>query len=108
MAHRWYYEQEHGPIQNGLELDHLCHNRDANCPGNECIHRRCVNPLHLEAVAHPENVRRGRASKLNPVLVAQIRSLCSQGWLQKDIAPAFGVAQGTVSKIATGRAWQEG
>ncbi len=36
-----------GPIPEGLELDHLCRVR------------HCVNPDHLEAVTHRENIRRG-------------------------------------------------
>lgn len=44
--HRVAYEAFRGPIPVGLELDHLCCNRD------------CYNPTHLEAVTHAENVRR--------------------------------------------------
>ena len=47
MAHRIAWEMEHGPIPDGLELDHLCRVR------------RCVNPSHLELVTHRENVLRG-------------------------------------------------
>lgn len=46
-AHRVSYEQQKGPIPDGLEIDHLCRTR--------C----CVNPDHLEAVTHAENIRRG-------------------------------------------------
>jgi len=46
-AHRWLYEQLHGAVPAGLELDHLC--RDG----------RCVNPQHLEPVTHRENLLRG-------------------------------------------------
>jgi hypothetical protein len=45
-AHRWSYEHHVGPIAPGLEIDHLCRNRS------------CVNPAHLEAVTHRENMRR--------------------------------------------------
>ncbi|MFN2485673.1 MAG: HNH endonuclease signature motif containing protein [Acidimicrobiia bacterium] len=45
-AHRVAYEELVGPVPDGLELDHLCFNKS------------CINPWHLEAVTHAENVRR--------------------------------------------------
>ena len=57
-AHRWAYETYIGPIPEGLVLDHTCHKSD-ECPGGKCIHRRCVNPEHLEPVTTQENTRRG-------------------------------------------------
>lgn len=49
LAHVVAYELLIGPIPPGLELDHICRNP------------RCVNPAHLEAVTHRENMRRGVA-----------------------------------------------
>lgn len=46
-AHRFSYEQVHGRIEDGKQLDHLCRNR------------LCVNPAHLEVVTCRENIRRG-------------------------------------------------
>jgi len=41
------------------QLDHLCHSLDPRCSGGgECLHRRCVNPDHLEPVSNFENQRR--------------------------------------------------
>ncbi|WP_076124814.1 HNH endonuclease [Mycobacterium sp. IS-836] len=50
-AHRYAWEREHGPIPNGLTVDHLCRVR--------C----CVNVDHLELVDGPENTRRGVAAR---------------------------------------------
>lgn len=59
-AHRVSYEQHVGPIPEGLELDHLCHTRDVECPGGiDCPHRSCVNPAHLEPVTPRTNTLRG-------------------------------------------------
>lgn len=58
MAHRFAYEYLIGPIPDGLEVDHLCHNSDPDCPGGPCVHRLCVNPLHLEAVTPKQNTQR--------------------------------------------------
>ncbi len=48
--HRMAWMLVNGPIPDGLEIDHKCRVRS------------CVNPDHLEAVTHLENVRRGIAS----------------------------------------------
>lgn len=61
-AHRFVYELLVEPIPVGLTLDHLCHSNDLTCPGGEeCRHRRCVNPAHLEPVTMGENARRRTA-----------------------------------------------
>lgn len=62
-AHRVMYEIFVGPIPEGLQLDHLCHGRDRSCPGGACVHRRCVNPSHLEPVTCKENLNRGVNAK---------------------------------------------
>lgn len=58
-AHRVAYELLVGPIPAGMSIDHVCHNRSTTCPGGTgCLHRRCVNPTHLEAVPASENTKR--------------------------------------------------
>ena len=50
-AHRYVYEQEHGPIPDGMTVDHLCRVK------------LCVNGNHLEVVTYGENTK--RATDLN-------------------------------------------
>lgn len=51
-AHRLSYQWFVGTIPSHLEIDHVC-----------CV-PSCVNPTHLEAVTHAENVRRGRVAQI--------------------------------------------
>lgn len=62
-GHRYAWESAHGPIPQGLTLDHLCRNR------------RCVNPDHLETVTLKENLLRGDT----PTARAALRTHCHQG-----------------------------
>ncbi len=45
-SHRVFYKVFRGPIENGLQIDHLCRNK------------RCQNPYHLELVTCRENLHR--------------------------------------------------
>lgn len=58
-VHRKSWEEATGRSAEGLELDHVCHSLDMTCAGGKCIHRRCLNPQHLEPVGHRENQLRG-------------------------------------------------
>lgn len=53
--HRLLWIELHGPIQTGLEVDHVCHD-PASCQGGAgCMHRRCVNPDHLQLTTPKQN-----------------------------------------------------
>lgn len=75
QAHRVAYELTHGPIPEGLVLDHLCRNRG------------CVNPAHLEPVTHRTNVLRGESNAAKRAR----QQLCSRGHDLSD--PAHGLVQ---------------
>jgi hypothetical protein len=49
-VHRVAHEVWIGPIPEGFEIDHV--------RSKGCRHRDCIDPSHLEAVTHLENIRR--------------------------------------------------
>jgi hypothetical protein len=50
-THRFAWMMAHGPIPDGLEIDHMCWNR------------ACCNVDHLRLVTHEENSRNRRAAR---------------------------------------------
>lgn len=98
VAHRWYYWKANGYCPD--TLDHLCRNPS------------CVNPAHLEECSRGENVRRGDVAILTWEVVAELREAASrlsgsQRHKADVLAPAFGVAPGTVRGILRGVRWPE-
>lgn len=106
------------------------------CALHDCDNPPCVNPAHLyegtmaENMAdrdrrgrhvasfgdsngsrtHPERLPRGErhpAAKLTRSAADEIRSLALAGWLQRDIADAYGVTFSLVSQIKRGVVWRE-
>lgn len=62
-AHRVAYALATGqPVPDGHHLDHICHT--AACAlGDDCPHRRCCNPRHLEPVMQKVNNLRSNSSQ---------------------------------------------
>lgn len=58
--HRFIYELVNGPIPDGFDIDHECHNEAAIlglCNGGPtCLHRICVYPEHLVAKTRRDNL----------------------------------------------------
>jgi hypothetical protein len=112
-AARLSFELSTGPMANGLLALHKCDNR------------RCVNPDHIFAGTHAENtadmMKKGRhrfrrlhgeknpSAKLGAIQVREIRDLyAGGGFTQSGLAAMFGVTQGNISHILTGRYRQSG
>lgn len=91
MAHRALWEDQFGPVPDGLTLDHLCRVRE------------CVNPAHLEVVTPAENCRRGRNAKLTADQVAYIRRTPKRN---AELAREFGVVPSNISQIRSGHSWK--
>ena len=62
-AYRVAYQLLVGEIPEGTEIDHVCRNKS------------CVNPDHLEAVSHRENILRGTS----PSAIAAAKTHCING-----------------------------
>lgn len=107
LAHRLSYAAARGAVPDGLELDHLCRNR------------ACVNPDHLEAVTHAENIRRGANSgqswsrgelcgsaKLTEVKASVVKHLLGRTLMRHgQIASLFGVSRAAIQRISAGTTW---
>lgn len=59
LAHVLAWEHFVGPVAEGHEVDHQCHNWHPTCRGGPtCQHRRCCNPEHLDATTRSINLTR--------------------------------------------------
>jgi len=106
QAHRIAWTLAHGePIPPGLCVMYTCDNR------------ACCNPDHLKLGTHDENMAdmacKGRSVKgekhwstyLSAEEVLQIRELYRSGVSTSRLADEFGVVQGTIWNIVTGKTW---
>ena len=105
-AHRVSYELHVGPIPEGAQLLH------------SCDRPICVNPHHLRAGGHHDNVtdaiereryRKGAQHwnvKLTEEDVREIRSLREEGKTYRAIADDYGVSTGAVRDIINHRNWK--
>jgi HNH endonuclease len=91
-AHRAMYEQEVGPIPEGMELDHLC------------SVTRCICPEHLEPVTRATNARRGRGTRLT---IEQARRAKHGGENARALAAEFGVSEFCIYRIRRGVDWAD-
>jgi hypothetical protein len=94
VAHKLMWETKYGPVPKGLELDHLCRNP------------RCVNPEHLEAVTHEENMRRAKHVRLSVDLIKLCIEKREDGYTYDEIGDELGVHRTTVSKAINGVNWR--
>lgn len=104
-AHRYAHETLKGPIPDGMQVRHLCHNR------------LCCNPMHLDYGTAKQNTQdsidagrfvRGVThgnSKLTDEKVIQIRQN-PEGLKSYQLAEKFGVSTGTISNIKSGKIWR--
>lgn len=104
-ASRVAYELENGAIPSGLSICHTCDNP------------ACVNPRHLFAASHAENMRdrdrKGRiprgerrgGAKLTDNDVREMRRLAANGWSQPKLARKFGICSSLTHYILKRTRW---
>jgi hypothetical protein len=97
QAHRFAYEVQHGPIPAGEEVMHRC-----DMPA-------CVNPDHLVAGPHAENIRdmhaKGRAGKSGPPRLLSMESILdirTKRMRLREFAALYGVSLGTAQRAQAG------
>lgn len=74
-AHRAVYLVFVGPVPDGHEVDHLCHDPAQCTLGDACPHRACCNPQHLDAVpARVNTMRSNGVGALNA-----LKTTCPRG-----------------------------
>lgn len=107
-AHVWAYVHKHG--EPPADRPFVCHT---------CDNRRCVNPAHLYAGTHQQNmddkVERHRQArhpgesnamhKLTDEQVYEIRDLQGRGFSTSQVAQMFGVSQSRISPIWNRKSW---
>lgn len=91
-THVWFWEQAHGPVPAGKEIDHLCRVR------------RCCNPEHLEPVTRAENSRRGNRSKLTE---KSARLVKQSKETERALAMRLGVHRSTINQVRRGITWKD-
>jgi len=104
-AHRLSWILHKGPIP------------DALCVLHHCDTKSCTNPDHLFLGTHADNVadkvKKGRQAKGESAPKAKLTSsdipkvfeMRSRGMTQWAIANVFGVHQGSIWRILTGKSW---
>jgi hypothetical protein len=92
LGHRLVFTLAVRGLEPGEHVDHLCHNGDSACVGGRtCLHRRCLEPSHLEAVTQAENNRRARqhaSDTPGSVFTNSQRGTCKKGlhpWIPENI-----------------------
>lgn len=106
LAHRFSYILHHGDLPDGDFVLHSCDNP------------ACINPHHLFAGSHTDNMadmtKKGRqlrgvkswSAKLTNTEVKEIRKCYAQGEYQQSIADSFGVSVATISMIVNRKIWK--
>jgi hypothetical protein len=76
-----------GDIPEGMVIDHMCHDPKECEGGNTCIHRRCVNPDHLQLVSSADNSKK-------TVRILKYKTHCKRGHNLEDNIMEYNTKKG--------------
>lgn len=108
--HRVIWEYVHGPIPDGMEINHLNGTKHDNRLANLELVTPAGNHAHAVATGLQPDQPTGAAgysAKLTLDQALEIKRRALNGELQQTIADDFGIARSQVSKILHGRQWRE-
>ena len=92
LVHRLTYKAANGALPEGLELHHLCENRD------------CIRPDHLVSLTHIEHARTSSYTKLTVQAAREIRASTST---VASLAARYGVSPASICGVRYGYRWNE-
>jgi hypothetical protein len=106
MAHRFGWEQLHGPIPSGMKVCHSCDNPPCQNSGHWFLGTQAENVADCQAKgrrAIPRGVLNGR-SKLTDAEVDEARSTyTAERGQQAALARRFGIGRAQMNKILNGK-----
>ncbi|MCD2156028.1 HNH endonuclease [Rhodococcus cerastii] len=73
-AHRYVFEQKNGPVPAGMEVMHLCKNQ-----------RDCINPNHLKAGTHADNMAQIPEDRKNFCAVGHEQNRTNSYWFADSL-----------------------
>ena len=107
-AHRVVWIYFNGPIQDGLEPNHINGDKTDNSSKNLELITHQENSIHSIRILQ-RRIARGeviRSSKLMEYQIRNIRQLGETNISHKDISKRFGVSQAQISNIIARRCWK--
>ena len=106
MAHRVVWRHLHGPIPQGLTINHKNGVKTDNRPANLELASYSEQQIHARGVLRRGRLNQfGTSNAMAKLTTEQVQEICSrraQGEKLTAIAADFGVAMQTVSKVARG------
>lgn len=104
-AHRVIWEHAHGPIPDGMQVNHINGVKHDNRSANLELVTPAGNMQHAYAtgLSTPMSGTRNGNAKLTTAQVLQIRQRQQAGEQQQALAAEYGVSKAQVSRIVSGK-----